>query len=80
MRYKAVRSVQDYTMASVGGITGESCRSSLIMQRRERIERLIKVDFVASAAKTRKLIEYFRLDLFVQLLIENTADVSMPHE
>jgi hypothetical protein len=50
------------------------------MLRRERTECLKKADFVTSAAKTRTLTDYFRLDLFIQLLIENTANVSMPHE
>jgi hypothetical protein len=50
------------------------------MPRRELTEHLKKADFVASAAKTRKLTDYFRLALFIQLLIKNIADVSMPHE
>jgi hypothetical protein len=37
------------------------------MLRRERTERLKKADLVASLATT----DYFRSDLFIQLLIEN---------
>jgi hypothetical protein len=52
-----------------------------MMPRRERTERFKKGGFCCiTAAKSKKLADYFRLDLFNQLLIENTANVSMPHE